>query len=256
MRLRVLGCSGGIGFGLRTTSLLLDDDILIDAGTGVGDLDSESLCRIRHIFVTHSHLDHVASIPMLLDSLFDALDTPLTVHARPETIEALSSHLFNWTIWPDFRELPKPDQGLLNFSSMQPGDFRRIDGRTIGLFDVNHAVPAAGYTVTCSTTGAGIAFSGDTGPNETMWAALNELERLDLLIVETAFSSEHVELGELAGHYVPDTLVSDLARLRHDPRIAITHLKTNSEQRIMSQLNALAPERAFHRLQAGDVFEL
>ena len=35
MRLRVLGCSGGIGGRhLRTTSFLADSDILIDAGTG------------------------------------------------------------------------------------------------------------------------------------------------------------------------------------------------------------------------------
>ena len=38
MKLRILGCSGGISGDLRTTSMLLDHDVLIDAGTGVGDL--------------------------------------------------------------------------------------------------------------------------------------------------------------------------------------------------------------------------
>ena len=32
MELKVLGCSGGVGGQLRTTTLLIDDDVLIDAG--------------------------------------------------------------------------------------------------------------------------------------------------------------------------------------------------------------------------------
>ena len=70
MRLRVLGCSGGIGPGLRTTSYLLDDTILIDAGTGVGDLTMEEMCGVRHVFLTHSHLDHVAGLPLLIATVF------------------------------------------------------------------------------------------------------------------------------------------------------------------------------------------
>ena len=38
MKFRVLGCSGGIGARARTTSFLVDDDVLLDAGTGVEDL--------------------------------------------------------------------------------------------------------------------------------------------------------------------------------------------------------------------------
>ena len=38
MKVKVLGCSGGIGGNLRTTGFLVDHDILIDAGTGVSDL--------------------------------------------------------------------------------------------------------------------------------------------------------------------------------------------------------------------------
>ena len=71
MRIRVLGCSGGIGAGSRTTALLVDDDVLIDAGTGIGDLALEDMDSIRHVFLTHSHLDHVAGLPMLADRIFD-----------------------------------------------------------------------------------------------------------------------------------------------------------------------------------------
>jgi hypothetical protein len=43
LKLRILGCcSGGIGGGLRTTSMLLGHDVLIDAGTGIGDLSLDA----------------------------------------------------------------------------------------------------------------------------------------------------------------------------------------------------------------------
>ena len=69
MRVRILGCSGGIGGCLRTTSMLVDEDILIDAGTGVGELSIAELAAIDHVFVTHSHMDHIASIPFIADTV-------------------------------------------------------------------------------------------------------------------------------------------------------------------------------------------
>ncbi|MCG6872632.1 MAG: MBL fold metallo-hydrolase, partial [Gammaproteobacteria bacterium] len=72
MKLRVLGCSGGVGPGLRTTSFLVDEDILIDAGSGVGDLTQAEQEAIRHIFITHTHMDHCAFLPLLADNLFGA----------------------------------------------------------------------------------------------------------------------------------------------------------------------------------------
>ena len=96
MRLRILGCSGGISGNLRTTSMLLDRDVLIDAGTGVGDLSLGELSAIDHIFVTHAHMDHVGFIPLLVDTVNPVRDKPITIHATAETIEILRQHLFNW----------------------------------------------------------------------------------------------------------------------------------------------------------------
>jgi len=89
MKVRILGCSGGIGGQLRTTSMLLDNDILIDAGTGVGNLSFNQLTRINHVFVTHSHLDHVSHIPFLVDTVGWMRNKPITVHA---TLEILKQH--------------------------------------------------------------------------------------------------------------------------------------------------------------------
>jgi ribonuclease BN (tRNA processing enzyme) len=87
MRIEVLGCSGGIGDGRQTTSFLIDDDILLDAGSGVTRLSRAALARIDHVFLTHSHLDHILSLPPLLDSVAGERSQPLQVHATPEVLD-------------------------------------------------------------------------------------------------------------------------------------------------------------------------
>jgi 3',5'-cyclic-nucleotide phosphodiesterase len=119
MKLRVLGCSGGIGARARTTSFLVDADILLDAGTGVEDLSVDELAAIDHVFVTHSHLDHICALPLLVDSVGGLRERPITVHALPETIEALRTHIFNWVIWPDFTEIPHFDRPWMRFEPLR-----------------------------------------------------------------------------------------------------------------------------------------
>ena len=122
MRIRILGCSGGIGAGSRTSSMLIDDDVLLDAGTGIGDLSLRDLQSIRHVFLTHAHLDHVAGLPMLVDCIFDEnFDMPLTVYAREETLRAVQAHLFNDVIWPDFARLPSVENPMLRYAVCSPG---------------------------------------------------------------------------------------------------------------------------------------
>ena len=143
-KIRVLGCSGGIGGGLRTTALLVDDDILIDAGTGVGDLSLESLARIDHIFVTHSHLDHVTSIPFLVDTVGWMRGSPIVVYGIKEVLDILRAHLFNWKIWPDFTQIPDGDKPFMVYREIRVGE--TVDLReALSAIPANHTVPAVGY---------------------------------------------------------------------------------------------------------------
>ena len=255
MRLEILGASGGIGPGRRTTALRVDEDLLIDAGSGVGELSLEAMARVRHVFLTHSHLDHVAFLPFLLDSVFDRLEGPVTVHGLPETLEALRRHLFNWVLWPDFARLPDPGRPVLRYRPMGPGETREVGGRRLTLLPVAHAVPAAGYVVT-GPSGGCFAFSGDTSLNEGFWEGLNALPRLDLLIVETAFPDSEEALCRLARHYCPALLAEDLARLRHRPRLLVTHAKPGAEALIDRQCRERLPHLAPRLLRGGEVFEL
>jgi len=141
MKVRVLGCSGGINQNMATTSFLVDEDILIDAGTGVCDLHLKEMRRIKHIFITHSHLDHIAAIPLLTDTLFDDLiGHPLVVHALPETIKALQEHIFNWTIWPDFTQLPHKTNAVIKLEPMTPGSVIELAGRQIEMIGVTAVI--------------------------------------------------------------------------------------------------------------------
>ena len=165
MKLRVLGCSGGIGGELSTTSFMLGDHILIDCGTGVGNLSLNEMKKISSIFFTHSHLDHIAGLPLLVDSIFDTLrNKPLEVYGNQETINALQTHIFNNAIWPDFTVIPSIESPVLKFHVLETGKQHKINGCTLELIPVNHVVPTVGYRIECD--GRSIAFSADTTTND------------------------------------------------------------------------------------------
>jgi ribonuclease BN (tRNA processing enzyme) len=254
MKVRVLGCSGGVNQNVATTSFLIDDDILIDAGTGACNLTFDEMRRIKHIFITHSHLDHIASIPLLVDSLFDDLiGQPLVVHAQTETINALLDHIFNWTIWPNFTELPDKNNAVLKFETMTAGTKREFSGRQIEMISVNHSVPGVGYCI--ESEGKVFAFSGDTTSNENFWSSLNDYAVLDLLFVESAFANKDLALAKVAFHYCPQLLAEDLAKLKHKTKVCISHLKPGCEQEIMLQCQVALPDWDIYQLKSGDVFQ-
>lgn len=254
MKIRILGCSGGVGLSLRTTSLLIDEDTLIDAGSGVGDLTLDEMAAIRHVFLTHSHLDHVAFIPLMLDSIFEQRAEPLVVHGQPATLDALQRHIFNWVIWPDFAKLPSVDRPVLRYEIMMPGQVMTLSGRSFEMIPVDHAVPAVGYRVACPT--GVFAFSGDTSTNDGFWAGLNAHERLDVLIVETAFCNADLAISRLAKHYCPSLVAEDLKKLKHRPDIYITHNKPGEEDVIFAECTAALGGHRLHRLISGEVLTL
>src|SRR5262252_9761131 len=142
MKLRILGCSGGIGGRhLRTTSMLLDNDILVDAGTGVADLSLTELSLVDHVFLTHSHLDHIASIPFMVDTVGGMRDKPLTVWALPATLEIMQNHIFNWSVWPDFTQIPSPQKPFMQYRTLQVGETIELGRRQLTVLPANHVVP-------------------------------------------------------------------------------------------------------------------
>jgi ribonuclease BN (tRNA processing enzyme) len=254
MRLRVLGCSGGIGGRhLRTTSFLVDSDILLDAGTGVGDLSLAELSLVDHIFITHSHLDHVTSIPFVVDTVGGMRARPIVVYATRATIEIMRSHLFNWAIWPDFSEIPSPEAPFMRYQEIEVGRTITIAGREITPLPANHTVPAVGYHLDSGKSS--LVFTGDTGPNASLWKVVNRIRNLRYLIVETAFSNKERQLAVVSKHLCPETLADELAKLERSAEIYVTHLKPGEIELTMQEIEECAGEFRPRMLQNNQVFE-
>lgn len=255
MRIRILGCSGGIGAGSRTSAMLIDDDVLLDAGTGIGDLSLDDLHRIRHVFLTHAHLDHIAGLPLLVDSNYeDDFETPVTVYGRQETLDAVKTHLFNDVIWPDFAKIPDSKHPMLRYVVCNPDDMVTIENREFRAVDVLHSVPSLGYTI--RNSGGVFAVSGDTKTNQTLWPVLNACDDLKVLVIEVSYADEQEELATMAGHYCPSTLCRDLGRLNHDPEIWLTGMKPGHEDRILGQVTAAVPDKKVRMLSPGTVINV
>jgi ribonuclease BN (tRNA processing enzyme) len=254
MRLRVLGCSGGIGGRhLRTTSFLVDGDILVDAGTGVGDLTLAELSQIDHIFVTHSHLDHVTSIPFLVDTIGGMRAKPIDVYAQAATIEILKNHLFNWAIWPDFTEIPSPEAPFLRYRPIEVGEPVALGARTITAIPANHTVPAVGYHL--DSGAASLVFTGDTAPHDALWRVVNRIANLKFLIIETAFSNKERHLADISRHLCPMTLAEELKKLERNAEIYITHLKPGEIEPTMLEIEESAGAHRPRMLQNNLVLE-
>jgi ribonuclease BN (tRNA processing enzyme) len=263
MKVRVLGCSGAIAKDCRTTSFLIDGDVLIDAGTGVGDLTLDEMRGINDVLLTHSHLDHVAALPLMIDSVAALRNAPLRVHALPETIAALRQHIFNNTIWPDFSTIPSAAAPFLSFHHIRTGQTVTIGGKQIEVLPAVHTVPAVGYAV---SAGQGCwVFTGDTERNPAFWRRLNQLN-VAMLVIETAFSNREKELAKRSLHLSPMALADELdhiAKDKHYP-IYITHTKPAETELIMEEVQRFDQTQPFgpnvthdiRWLRAGQELEL
>ena len=253
MKLAVLGCYGGIGGARRTTALLLDEDVLIDAGSGVGELSLEQMASVDHVFLTHAHLDHCAFIPLLADAAVFLRKQPLLVHALPQTIAALKENMLNGILWPDYSVLPTVDNPFIRFVPVAPGEATLLGRRRITPLPARHAVPAVGYQL---DSGKGsFVYSGDTTDCEPFWAALNKIDNLQYLMIETTFLNANSVGAARSGHMTAELLAQGLARLQHPVTLLITHMEPGREDETMAEVVAACGEFQPVRLEQGQQFQ-
>lgn len=254
MKVRVLGCSGGIGGRhLRTSSLLVDHDILIDAGTGLADLSLAELAMIDHVFITHSHLDHIAALPLMIDSVADLRSTPVTVYALEATVDILKNHIFNWAIWPDFSEISIRAESVMQYQAIAVGQKIAFGERTIAAVPAEHTVPAVGYHLDSGR--ASLVFTGDTTSSAALWPVLNAIENLRYLIIETAFSNRGEHLAVMSKHLCPRLLCEGLAQLERQVGVYVSHLKPGQIELIMGEIEDCAGDLKPAMLQNNQIFE-
>ena len=263
MKVRVLGCSGAIAKDCRTTSFLVDADMQVDAGTGVGDLTLDEMKGIDHVLLTHSHLDHIAALPLMIDAIASQRTGPVRIHALAGTIAAIKAHIFNNVIWPDFSRIPTVEAPFITFHEIEIGQTLEISGKHIEVLPAVHTVPAVGYAV---TSGKGCwVFSGDTERNPAFWRRINQMD-VAVLVIETAFSNREKDLARRSLHLSPLALAEELDCIDKGKSfpIYITHTKPAETELIMSEIQQFDQTQPFgvnvvhdiRWLRAGQEFNL
>ena len=253
MKLRILGCDGGIGDGAQTSAMLLDDDVLIDAGTGVSNLSMDEMIKIDHVFVTHAHLDHVACIPFLVDTVGSIRTKPITIHATQATLDSLRKHLFNWHLWPDFTKIPNGHSPYMRYEALSLDNTISLQERRITPLPANHAVPAVGYQLDSGQ--ASLVFTGDTTTNDALWVVVNKIENLKYLIVESAFCNQKREIAIRSKHFCPSLLAEELEKLERNAEIFISHLKPGEAELTMDEIQQCMAKFNPRKLENNQLFE-
>lgn len=255
MKIEVLGCGGSIGIpGEGTTAFLMDDDILIDAGTGVCNMSMAALEKIEHVFITHTHLDHICALPFLIDTVGVFRPRPLTVHASAASIASMQQHIFNNSIWPDFTRIPTPEKGVMQYSEIVHEQPVRLGHRTVVPVEVEHTVHAFGFVA--DDGGDRWAFSGDTHRTDRFYDIINAMGNVKRLFIEAAFPDKEAWIADLSKHLCPNVLFDELKKLNPATEVWISHLKPREYNTIKAQLlSPDSPQRTVALLAAGMVFD-
>lgn len=252
MELRILGSAGAEFPDFKPPAFLIDGKLLLDAGTIGSVLSEEEQWNIHNIFITHSHLDHIRSIPALADNIIiKNLNHTVTLHCADEVISALRDHMFNNIIWPDFTKIPSADDPVIAYSVIVPYQDYSVEGYTVQAIPVSHTVPAVGYRVTSG--GRTLVYTGDTGPTEQIWKFCSGV---DALIVEVSFPNEMESLALLTKHLTSALLLKELAKIEQQPRrILVTHPKPQYYDIIRREIEALQID-GIELLHDGAVYNL
>jgi len=254
MKVRVLGCSGGIGKNCHTTSYLLNGNVLLDAGTGVGRLSIDEMLGIKHVLLTHAHLDHIAGLALMLGSIYEQSLNPVTIHAPKSVLEVLTTHVFNWKLWPDFNQLPNKENPILIFNELNPDITSSIAGLEVTPTLLSHTVDSYAYIIKNMSTN--LCFCGDTGPTTKLWNVLNEIDTDNQIIVEASYPNDEADLAGQSGHYTPSLLAIDIDQLVHKTKIYIHHIKPGNEELVIKQCHEVFKKDLLTILVEDQVLDL
>jgi len=246
MNVRVLGChgSGQLVPGENgpvqcgTCGFLLNDQLLVDAGTIGSRLYLEEQRRIRVVVLTHLHFDHIRELPTLADNLVGEIDEPVVIAAIPEVLDGLRTHIFNGRVYPDFFRLPDPARPVFRSLELQAGRETLLCGLRVTPIRVNHVVPTVGFLLRegdCT-----VLYSGDTYHTDALWQAAKTVTGLKAAFIESSFPDEMADLARVAKHLTPALLAQEFAKMaRPDVPVYAYHLKPRFREQIRQELGQL-----------------
>jgi ribonuclease BN (tRNA processing enzyme) len=219
----------------------VNDSLCVDAGAVTEALTLDEQARVRAVLVTHSHMDHVSSLPFLVENVFGRTHGPIEVLAPEDVLVALKTHLFNDALWPDFSRIPGESGPSVTFRPVPVGVPFPADGLTATAVRVSHVVPTYGYVL--ADAGAAVLFSGDTSPTEDIWTLARRTPNLKALFVECSFPSDLQHVADVSRHLTPATLRTEIAKFPKDVPVYLYHMKPPALERLAAEVAALGDSR-------------
>ena len=218
-------------------SCIVNDTVAIDAGSVgfVSPLDVQK--KVEHVFLSHSHIDHLASLPILIDNVYFPGPECPTIYGSAETLDCLRNHIFNDVVWPDMIRLSGEETPFLKLCEISPEEPVPIGDLTITPVPLNHVVPTFGFLIDDGQAAAAIV--SDTSPTERIWELINACERIRGVFLESSFPDSFAWLAERAMHLTPALFQAELQRLQHDVPVIAIHIKIAYEPTVHAELKAL-----------------
>jgi len=234
MEIQILGAHNIESRDTRCISLLIDDVLAIDAGTLTSSLSFAAQQKLRAVLLTHQHYDHIRDIPVL-GMNFYLHENTIDIYSTLPVREALSAHLLNDNLYPNFMEKP-PEKPAIRFNMVEPGRTESIAGYTVLPVTVNHAVPTVGYQV-ASADGKKVFYTSDTGPGlDECWRQVSP----DLLIIEVTALNKYDHFARESGHLNPAMLQPELESFRklkgYLPQVVTVHMNPLDEKGIAEEI--------------------
>ncbi len=251
IKYHVLGSSGGEGPGSHLPAFLVNDRMLVDAGSATARLSPAEQAAIETVLLTHAHLDHVKDLAFLADNVFGQRAAPLQVCSIAPVLKALREHLFNDILWPDFTRIPSAEAPTLQFRALPEGQPTPLGGCAVTPVRVHHVVECVGFFL--EQDGRTLLHVGDTGPTEAVWGRAREVPRLSAVVIETAFPNRLQALADVSGHLTPASLAAELRKLDRRVPLFLYHLKPQFAAEIERELLGLR-DHHLTLLEAGRTY--
>ena len=220
------------------TTFVIDESVAVDSGS-LGFFGSpRDQAKIRHILLTHTHIDHIASLPIFLENVFEGGVDCVTVHASDVVLDCLRRDIFNDRVWPNFFQIGQPDNPFLKIARLESGRAIELDGLKITPVAVDHLVPTLGLIV--ESGDSAVVIAGDTGPTGHLWDRARAIPGLKAVFLESAFPDGMTWLADSSKHLTPAQFAGEVKKLdRPDVPIYAVHIKPKFVEQISSELAAL-----------------
>jgi ribonuclease BN (tRNA processing enzyme) len=254
MKVKVLGCYGNIIADYRTTAFLINNQLLLDAGTLTEVLDDERLKDIKHVLISHTHIDHLKGLFSLVDELVMMGNYSFELISTAEILGSISDNLFNDLIWPDFTAIPSEARAIMKLREIEADTSSLVGGLTVQPIPVSHTVACVGYIIKEDSTG--FMYTADTGLTERFWELAREESGIEFIIADVSFPNRLEKLAMKSGHMTLSMLIHCLERFRlGHMKVFMTHMKPIFLKEILSDLTLLGRSN-IKPLEQGATFDL